>query len=84
MDIDKYQEDIARNSILVVFGTESGQKFLINRSKWDDPAAWGILLCDIAYEVASAYGANRLGTVNRIMEGFRAEFDSKHVEPSSE
>jgi Domain of unknown function (DUF5076) len=47
---------------------------------WKDPAAWGILLADLARHVAHAYeqnaGLDKRTTLERIKDGFGAEFES--------
>ncbi len=46
---------------------------------WKDPAAWGLLLVDLAKHVANAYeqleGRDRNQTLARIKDGFDAEWD---------
>ena len=55
---------------------------------WDDPAAWGILLADLAKHVAKAYhqdkGLNEGGALMKIQEGFAAEFDSPTDTPTGQ
>ncbi len=47
---------------------------------WDDPAAWGLLLADVARHIAVAYsqsaGHDAGDTLERVLIGFRAEFES--------
>jgi hypothetical protein len=61
----------------------SGQQAGANMSplkvgQWRDPAAWGIMLVDLARHVASAYqqleGRKLDDTLARIKEGFDAEW----------
>jgi Domain of unknown function (DUF5076) len=53
---------------------------------WKDPAALGILLADLARHVASACeqnaGLDKRTTLERIKDGFGAEFESPTDEPS--
>lgn len=53
---------------------------------WDDPAAWGVLLVDLAKHVASAYEQSRGdefdSALARIREGFDAEWENATDEPS--
>jgi hypothetical protein len=52
---------------------------------WEDPAAWGIMLVDLARHVARAYeqlkGLAREETLSRIHEGFDAEWTSPTDQP---
>jgi hypothetical protein len=52
---------------------------------WKDPAAWGILLADVARHVANAYqeseGRDRARTVKSIRQLFNAELDRPTDEP---
>ncbi len=53
----------------------TSQQLTINTC-WDDPAAWGLLLADIARHAARAYehqGLDRAEVLDRILEGFDAE-----------
>lgn len=47
---------------------------------WDDPAAWGICLVDLARHLSKAYeqevGKNAEAVLPRIREGFDAEWSS--------
>jgi hypothetical protein len=54
------------------------------RTNWSDPAAWGLLLVDIARHASLAYereGRDRAETLARIREGFDAEWSSPTDEP---
>ncbi len=46
---------------------------------WNDPAAWGLMLVDLAKHAANAYsqieGRDRDEVLNRIKAGFDAEWD---------
>jgi Domain of unknown function (DUF5076) len=60
------------------------QHVAISGNLWKDPAAWGLMLVDLAKHVANAYaqnGADREATLNRILAGFRAEMESSTDEP---
>lgn len=52
---------------------------------WEDPACWGILLVDLVKHVANAYvqsdGKDLADVVNRIKEGFDAEWTVATDEP---
>jgi hypothetical protein len=53
---------------------------------WPDPAAWGILLVDLAKHLAIAYhqtaGRDHADTLRRIREGFEAEWENATDNPS--
>ena len=58
--------------------TKTGQHFSLHTT-WSDPAAWGILLVDIARHVARAYadeGVDYDQSLDRIKKGFDAEWSS--------
>ena len=59
----------------------SGQQYVtINIDAWDDPAAWGIMLVDLARHIAKAYAKKNDITQDealaRLREGFEAEWSS--------
>jgi hypothetical protein len=62
-----------------------GQHVSLATQIWDDPAAWGMMLVDLARHVANAYshtqGKDRSETLARIREGFDAEWESPTDEP---
>jgi hypothetical protein len=55
--------------------------FVLRPGQWDDPAAWGILLADLARHVVSAHEAQTPGLdggamLERIRTGFETEMAS--------
>jgi hypothetical protein len=52
---------------------------------WSDPAAWGIMLVDLARHIAAAYqhtqGLDPVETLDRIKNGFDAEWESATDKP---
>jgi hypothetical protein len=65
-----------------------GKQHVALFSPWDDPAAWGIMLVDLAKHVANAYeqskGKDAGAVLKRIREGFDAEWAVATDEPSGE
>jgi hypothetical protein len=53
---------------------------------WKDPAAWGLMLVDLARHVANAYaqreGQNPVEVLARIREGFDVEWDNPTDTPT--
>lgn len=53
---------------------------------WKDPAAWGIMLVDLAKHIAAAYGQKEgrdpLETLSRIKAGFDAEWQHETDRPT--
>jgi hypothetical protein len=44
---------------------------------WEDPAAWGIMLVDLARHVAQAYAQDQGGDVDQILSRVREGFDAE-------
>ena len=68
--------------------TASGdQHVALAPSLWEDPAAWGIMLADLAHHDANAYeqgaGRDRSEVLARIRQGFDAECESPTDEAQS-
>ena len=64
---------------------DGNQHVAINGNLWDDPAAWGLMLVDLAKHVANAYakeGRNKQEVLNRILDGFNAEIQSPTDDPA--
>jgi len=79
-----------RNSfeVLRVWVANKGQHVSLRTGLWDDPAAWGIMLADLARHVANAYqqdaGLDRLKSLQRIKTALDAELGSPTDEPSGQ
>ena len=65
-----------------------GQHLSVLTGVWEDPAAWGIALVDLARHISNAYaeemGEDRKVILERIKEGFDAEWDSPTDEAQGE
>ncbi len=65
------------NNILEVSLVGENQQFKLNGLQWEDPAAWGLLLADLAKFVASTYQAelaiDKNAALKRIIEGLQIE-----------
>lgn len=65
--------------VLRVWAAEGSPQQFTLQSTWDDPAAWGLLLADLAHHAARAYAANGLSETaafERIVAGLRAELEN--------
>ena len=77
-DVVRSDEDAVE---LVRVWAASGKLHIsIATSVWEDPAAWGIMIVDLAKHVARAYelgeSADYQQTLSRIKSGFDAEWGS--------
>jgi hypothetical protein len=72
--------DAKAKELIRVWASEGQQQLLIAGKVWDDPAAWGILLVDLARHVANCYaaqsGMETEQTLARIKQGFDVEWSS--------
>jgi hypothetical protein len=72
---DRDSQEIAR-----IWAAHGSQHVALATGLWEDPAAWGIMLVDLAHHVANAYeqgaGLDRSEVLARIREGFDAEWES--------
>lgn len=70
-----------------VWAAAGSQHVSLATGAWDDPAAWGIMLVDLARHIAAAYEATtdmtRDAALARIRSGFDAEWASATDSPSS-
>jgi hypothetical protein len=74
-------------SELVRIWSSGGDQYVTLRvGVWADPAAWGLLLVDLAKHIANAYaqdqGLQPASVLNRIREGFEAEWSSPTDTPT--
>ena len=61
-----------------IWAAQGKQHVSLATGLWKDPAAWGVMLVDLAKHVANAYeqtsGEDHAETLLRIREGFEAEW----------
>jgi hypothetical protein len=78
--LESVRADTGADEILRVWRANNKQHFILRADAWEDPAAWGLLLVDIARQCAQAFvsrtGGDRQTILNRIKSGFDAEWTS--------
>jgi hypothetical protein len=78
---DKKAIEIAR-----IWAAAGKQQVTLRPDIWKDPAAWGLMLVDLAKHVANAYeqmeGRDRAEVLARIKSGFDAEWSSATDSPT--
>ncbi|HKV38807.1 MAG TPA: DUF5076 domain-containing protein [Blastocatellia bacterium] len=83
---DAGKQDPKSFELLRVWIANKGQHVSLRTGVWSDPAAWGIMLADLARHVANAYqrdaGFDPSKTLQRIKAGFDAEMGSPTDAPS--
>jgi hypothetical protein len=74
--------------VLRVWIAEHDQHVSLALGVWQDPAAWGILLADLARHIVRGHGQQTGGKdfdaeqfLERLRDGFDAEFDEPTDEP---
>ncbi|WP_263370324.1 DUF5076 domain-containing protein [Granulicella cerasi] len=73
--------DSAAFELLRVWVAESGQHVSLRTGMWQDPAAWGVVLADLARHIVNAEALrdknlDREDFLDRLVDGFDAEIDS--------
>ncbi|MBE3038142.1 MAG: DUF5076 domain-containing protein [Chloroflexi bacterium] len=72
--------------IVRVWVAKRAQHVSVATGVWEDPAAWGIMLVDLAKHIAKAYsqtqGHDYASALARIKEGFDVEWDSATDRPT--
>jgi len=73
--------------VLRVWVAEGGQHVSLRTAVWDDPAAWGILLADLARHIVNAYAQENTDLTAaevfaRIKAGLNAELGSPTDTPT--
>lgn len=71
------QTDTSSLEILRVWIANKEQHCSIRVGVWDDPAAWGIVLADLAQHVANSYAEDRDQEIKSIMTRIKNAFDSE-------
>jgi hypothetical protein len=69
-----------------IWVANGAQHVSLRAGAWEDPAAWGLVLVDLAKHVANAYAqsgnATHAAVLARIREGFDAEWSSSTDDPT--
>lgn len=85
---DAAKKDPQSFEVLRVWVANKGQHVSLRVAVWSDPAAWGIMLADLAGHLANSYqqdaGLDRPKTLQRIKDAWDAEFSSPTDEPSGQ
>lgn len=71
------QRDREAVELARIWAAEGAQHVSLRAGGWEDPAAWGLMLVDLAHHVANAYeqmGWDRRDALARLKEGFDAEW----------
>ena len=80
------KDDESSFEVLRVWIASKAQQVSLRTAVWEDPAAWGIMLADLARHVANSYhqeaGLDRTRTLLRIKAAMDAELGSPTDEPS--
>ena len=78
--------DESATELARAWAAQGRQHVSLAAEAWEDPAAWGIMLVDLARHVARAYeqtqGQTFESALARIREGFDAEWESPTDEPT--
>jgi Domain of unknown function (DUF5076) len=82
------RKDRDARELLRVWLAGDKQHVSVRVGVWDDPAAWGLMLADLARHVANSYhqdkGFDRVKALERIKAGLDAELSSPTDEPSGQ
>jgi ureidoglycolate hydrolase len=70
--------------ILRVWITDAGQQVTLRHNVWEDPAAWGLLLADLARHFANAYAQAEGRDVDEVLERIRAGIEVEFESPTDE
>ncbi|MHB1023011.1 MAG: DUF5076 domain-containing protein [Acidobacteriaceae bacterium] len=75
------QRDKAAFELLRVWIAEEGQHVSLRAGVWDDPAAWGMMLADLARHIVNAHAQqnkklNSDAFLQQLREGFDEELDN--------
>ena len=72
--------------LLRVWAAGGRQHVSLATGLWSDPAHWGMMLVDLAKHIANAYsqtnGTSRAAALQRLREGFDAEWETPTDQPT--
>jgi len=61
---------------------DESQVVVLSPHLWDDPAAWGLMLVDLAKHVAAAYAAQRNENEQKVLVRIKEAFDAEWSHPT--
>ena len=74
--------DIGAKEILRVWVAGGRQHVSLATGEWKDPAAWGIMLVDLARHLANAHAQTRQSNPAEVMARIREGFDAEWEHPT--
>ncbi len=74
---DAARRDAKSFELLRVWVANNGQHVSLRTGVWDDPAAWGIMLVDLARHVAAAYEQTEGRDLGEVLARLKAGFDAE-------
>jgi Domain of unknown function (DUF5076) len=82
---DAAKQDPSSFELVRVWVARKAQHVSLRTGVWKDPAAWGIMLADLARHVANSYqddGRDPVIALQRIRDGLDAELDKPTDKPT--
>jgi hypothetical protein len=76
--------DLKSFEILRVWVANKGQHISLRVGVWNDPAAWGIMLADLAKHIANAYNQDAALDRQKTLRRIEAAFNAEMVEPTDD
>ncbi|MBI3837752.1 MAG: DUF5076 domain-containing protein [Planctomycetia bacterium] len=85
---DAAKQDLKSFELLRVWIAHNGQHVSLRAGVWQDPAAWGVMICDLMQHIANSYhqdqGFDRSKTLQRIRAGLEAELSAPTDQPTGQ
>lgn len=80
---DKIKKSSDAMELLRVWHVNGEQEFVIASNVWEDPAAWGLLLADLARQITDSYGTNSAyGNQNEVLQRIKQGLDIEWANPT--
>jgi Domain of unknown function (DUF5076) len=74
---DAAKSDPQSFELLRVWIANRGQQVSLRAGVWNDPAAWGIMLADLARHVVNSYEQDQAMDRSKTLQRIRAAFDAE-------
>jgi hypothetical protein len=76
------ERDDSARELIRVWAAAGAQHVTLATGLWRDPAAWGIVLADLARHVARAYEQTQGMAQNEVLKRIRAAFEAEWGHPT--
>ena len=81
---DSVQADVGAVELIRVWAVHKKQHITLATGVWENPAAWGIMLADLARHIANSYSQTGQIDYSQALASIRDGFDAEWASPTDQ